>query len=132
LDDRDELLTAAEESLDLLAHLAASLLDVSRLQAGTLVVFPQPADLGEIVAGSLDVLGPQARAVLSDIRSGLPRSAAPAGCGPRSRITIVQTQQGRVAGAPAGGPVARSVRSTTRCVCPCSDRAMRPTGPRRC
>jgi hypothetical protein len=31
--------TAAEESLDLLAHLAASLLDVSRLQAGTLMVF---------------------------------------------------------------------------------------------
>ena len=32
-DDRADLLAAAEESLDRLAHLAASLLDVSRLQA---------------------------------------------------------------------------------------------------
>jgi two-component system, OmpR family, sensor histidine kinase KdpD len=70
-DDREELLAAAEESLDLLAHLAASLLDVSRLQAGALAVFPRPADLGEIVADSLDALGPQARTVLADIPSGL-------------------------------------------------------------
>ena len=39
-----ELLATAEESLDLLAHLTASLLDVSRLQAGALAVFPRPAD----------------------------------------------------------------------------------------
>src|SRR5271163_4827392 len=70
-DDRAELLAAAEESLDLLAHLAASLLDVSRLQAGALAVFPRPADLGEIVADSLDALGPQARTVLADIPSGV-------------------------------------------------------------
>jgi two-component system, OmpR family, sensor histidine kinase KdpD len=70
-DDRDELLAAAEESLDQLAHLAASLLDVSRLQAGALAMFPRPADLDEIVAASLDGLGPQARTVLVDIPSGL-------------------------------------------------------------
>jgi two-component system sensor histidine kinase KdpD len=70
-EDREELLAAAEESLDLLAHLAASLLDVSRLQAGALAVFPRPADLGEIVADSLDELGPRARTVLADIPSGL-------------------------------------------------------------
>jgi two-component system, OmpR family, sensor histidine kinase KdpD len=70
-EDREELLAAAEESLDLLAHLAASLLDVSRLQAGALAVFPRPADLGEIVAGSLDGLGPRARTVLADIPPGL-------------------------------------------------------------
>ena len=69
-DDRDELLATAEESLDLLAHLTASLLDVGRLQAGALAVFPRPADLGEIVADSLDGLGPQARAVLADIPPG--------------------------------------------------------------
>ena len=33
-DDRADLLAAAEESLDRLAHLTASLLDMSRLQAG--------------------------------------------------------------------------------------------------
>jgi two-component system, OmpR family, sensor histidine kinase KdpD len=70
-DDREELLATAEESLDLLARLAASLLDVSRLRAGALAIFPRPADLGEIVADVLDGLGPQPRAVLADIPSGL-------------------------------------------------------------
>jgi two-component system sensor histidine kinase KdpD len=39
-EDHDELLATAEQSLDQLAHLLASLLDVSRLQAGALPVFP--------------------------------------------------------------------------------------------
>ena len=65
--DRKELLAAAEESLDLLAQLADSLLDVSRLQAGALAVFPKPADLGEIVVRSLEDLGPQARTVRAHI-----------------------------------------------------------------
>jgi two-component system sensor histidine kinase KdpD len=47
-EDRDELLATAEESLDQLTQLAASLLDVSRLQAGAQAVFPRPADLGEM------------------------------------------------------------------------------------
>jgi two-component system, OmpR family, sensor histidine kinase KdpD len=70
--DRLELLATAEESLDQLARLAESLLDVSRLQAGALPVFPGPADLGEILAGSLDDLGPQARTVRADIPPWLP------------------------------------------------------------
>jgi two-component system sensor histidine kinase KdpD len=40
--DRGELLSAADESLDRLARLAAGLLDLSRLQAGKVSVFPQP------------------------------------------------------------------------------------------
>ncbi len=52
-EDRHELLATADESLDLLARLAASLLDVSRLQAGTMPVFPCLADLSEIIARSL-------------------------------------------------------------------------------
>src|ERR1700759_3591629 len=56
--DRGALLAAAEESLDRLAHLAASLLDVSRLQAGARAVFPRPADVGEIVAAALEGPGP--------------------------------------------------------------------------
>jgi two-component system, OmpR family, sensor histidine kinase KdpD len=70
--DREELLATAEESLDQLSHLAATLLDVTRLQAGAQAVFPRPADPGQIVADSLDSLGPQARAVRADIPSGLP------------------------------------------------------------
>jgi two-component system, OmpR family, sensor histidine kinase KdpD len=75
-DDRDELLAAAEQSLDRLTQLVASLLDVGRLQAGAPAVFPRPADLGEIVEGSLDGLGPQARTVLADIPAGLPEVMA--------------------------------------------------------
>jgi two-component system, OmpR family, sensor histidine kinase KdpD len=71
-DDRAELLDATEKSLDLLGRLTASLLDVSRLQAGAPATFPRPSDLGEIVADSLDALGPRARTVLADIPSGLP------------------------------------------------------------
>jgi two-component system, OmpR family, sensor histidine kinase KdpD len=70
-DDRDELLAAAAESLDLLGSLVENLLDASRLQAGALAVFPSPADLGEIVAASLHGAGPQARTVKADIPSGL-------------------------------------------------------------
>ena len=75
-DDHAELLATAEESLDLLAHLVASLLDVSRLQAGALAVFPRPSDLGEIVADALDAVGPLAPTVRADIPSGLPEVMA--------------------------------------------------------
>jgi two-component system sensor histidine kinase KdpD len=75
-DDRTDLLAAAEESLDRLAHLAASLLDVSRLQAGARAVFPRAAPVGEIVAAALEALGPQPKPVLADIPSGLPEVMA--------------------------------------------------------
>ena len=70
------MLAAAEESLDRLARLAGSLLDVSRLQAGARAVFPRPADLGGIVAAALEALGPQPQPVLADIPCGLPEVIA--------------------------------------------------------
>ncbi len=60
----------------MLAHLTASLLDMSRLQAGAMPVFPRPADLGEIIACSLESLGPPARAVTVGIPAGLPQVTA--------------------------------------------------------
>jgi len=75
-ENREELFRTAEESLDLLTHRVASLLDVSRLQAGTLAMFPRPADLGRIVADVLDGRGPREPAVLADIPSGLPEVMA--------------------------------------------------------
>jgi len=75
-DDRADLLAATEESLDRLAHLAANLLDVSRLQAGARAVFPRPAHVGEVVAAALEALGPQPKPVLADIPSGLPEVIA--------------------------------------------------------
>jgi two-component system, OmpR family, sensor histidine kinase KdpD len=70
--DHDELLATAEESLDLLARLAAILVDMTRLQAGGRAVFPCPADLEEIICGSLDSLGSPAQAVRVSIPPGLP------------------------------------------------------------
>jgi two-component system sensor histidine kinase KdpD len=74
--DRDELLAAAEESIDQLTKLTASLLDMSRLQAGAQAVFPRPADLSEVIADSLGGLGSQARPVTVDVPSGLPEVMA--------------------------------------------------------
>jgi two-component system, OmpR family, sensor histidine kinase KdpD len=70
--DRADLLAAAGQSLDQLAHLAGSLLDMSRLQAGARAVFPRPAGLGEIVTAALEALGPHPQPVLADIPPGLP------------------------------------------------------------
>jgi two-component system sensor histidine kinase KdpD len=70
--DRDELLATADESLDRLAHLVDNLLDMSRLQAGALALFPRPTDLEEVVSRSLDDLGPSARVVMVEIPEDLP------------------------------------------------------------
>ena len=71
--DHGELLATADESLDLLTQLVASLLDVSRLQAGALPVFPRPVDLREIVVRSLRAIGPQARAARVSVSHDLPQ-----------------------------------------------------------
>jgi two-component system, OmpR family, sensor histidine kinase KdpD len=70
--DHDDLLATAEESLDLLTRLASMLVDMTRLQAGGRAVFPCPADLEEIICGSLDSLGSPAQAVRISIPPGLP------------------------------------------------------------
>ena len=77
--DRDELLATADESLDRLSRLVDNLLDMSRLQAGALAVFPRPADLAEIVARSLDDIGPTSKAVTLDIPDDLPEVAVDPG-----------------------------------------------------
>jgi two-component system sensor histidine kinase KdpD len=70
--DRDELLVTADESLDRLTRLVDNLLDIARLQAGALSVFPRSADLGEIVSRSLDDLGAAARDVVVEVPDTLP------------------------------------------------------------
>jgi two-component system sensor histidine kinase KdpD len=68
----DELLDTAEESLEVVSRLAASLLDLTRLQAGARSVFPRPADLEEIIVHALAGLGSRSRAVRVNLPSGLP------------------------------------------------------------
>jgi two-component system, OmpR family, sensor histidine kinase KdpD len=72
IEDHAELLATADESLDKLITLVENLLDMSRLQAGAMSVFPRPADLGEVVARGLDDLGPAGKAVRVDIPADLP------------------------------------------------------------
>src|SRR6059058_24173 len=71
-EDHDELLATADESLDRLAHLVDNLLDMSRLQAGALSLFPRPAGLEEIVSRALDNLDPAGRGITVDIPESLP------------------------------------------------------------
>lgn len=75
-EDRAELMGAVEDSADRLGHLINNLLDMSRVQVGSLVARPGATDLGEVVPGCIGALpdlarvswelGPQARWVLAD------------------------------------------------------------------
>jgi two-component system, OmpR family, sensor histidine kinase KdpD len=99
--DRDELLATADQSLDLLTRLAASLLDVSRLQAGVRSVFPRPADLEEIAACSLAGLGSPARAVMISMPPGLPQVLADP---PIMERVIANVTDNALRYSPAGSP----------------------------
>ncbi len=70
--DTAELLATADESLDRLTRLVGNLLDMSRLQAGALSLFPRPAGLDEVVALALDALGPDGRDITVEIPETLP------------------------------------------------------------
>jgi len=70
--DSAELLATADESLDRLTRLVGNLLDMSRLQAGALSLFPRPAGLDEIVALALDDLGPAGRDIMVEVPETLP------------------------------------------------------------
>jgi two-component system, OmpR family, sensor histidine kinase KdpD len=71
-EDHDELLATADESLDRLTHLVDNLLDMSRLQAGALSLFPRSVGLDEIVSRALDNLEPEAGRIVVDIPESLP------------------------------------------------------------
>jgi len=75
-EDTEELLATADESLDRLIRLVGNLLDMSRLQAGALSLFPRPAGLDEIVALALDDLGPVGRDITVEIPESLPAVSA--------------------------------------------------------
>ena len=99
--DRDELLATADESLDRLTHLVDNLLDMSRLQAGALSVFPRPAGLDEIVARALDDLGAVGHTVAVEIPDSLPAVRVDPGILER---VIVNLTQNALRYSPAGQP----------------------------
>jgi two-component system, OmpR family, sensor histidine kinase KdpD len=106
-DDRADLLAAADESLDRLARLAASLLDVSRLQAGARAVFPRPVPVGEIVTAALESLGP--KPVLAEIPAGLPEVMADATIAER---VIVNLAGNALRYSPAAAPPLLTARAS--------------------
>ena len=88
--DRDELLATADESLDRLTHLVDNLLDMSRLQAGALSVFPRPAGLDEVVARALDDLGAVGHTVAVEIPDALPAVRVDPGILERVIVNLTQ------------------------------------------
>ncbi|HVT70132.1 MAG TPA: DUF4118 domain-containing protein, partial [Trebonia sp.] len=99
--DTAELLATADESLDRLTHLVENLLDMSRLQAGALSLFPRPAGLDEIVAGALADLDPRGRDVTLDIPEDLPAVLADPAILER---VVVNLTQNALRYSPAGQP----------------------------
>ncbi|HWC34550.1 MAG TPA: sensor histidine kinase KdpD [Mycobacteriales bacterium] len=75
-EERAELVATASESLQRLTRLVENLLDMSRLQAGALSVFPEPTRLDEVVPLVLDGFGAAANPVEIDIPSTLPEASA--------------------------------------------------------
>jgi two-component system sensor histidine kinase KdpD len=75
-DQHAELVATAGESLDRLTRLVENLLDMSRLQAGALSVFPEPTRLDEVIPLALDALGPDAIDVGIELPPALPEVLA--------------------------------------------------------
>jgi two-component system sensor histidine kinase KdpD len=88
--DIAELLATADESLDRLTHLVENLLDMSRLQAGALSLFPRPVGLDELVARALDSVEPGGRGVKVDVPDSLPAVDADPGILERVIVNLAQ------------------------------------------
>jgi len=101
VDDRHELLLAADESLDRLARLVDNLLDMSRLNAGALTIEPQPTAVDEVIAMSLDDLGPDGRRVVVDVPDALPPILADPGLLERVLANLLANA---IRHSPAGAP----------------------------
>lgn len=71
-DDREELLTTAEESLKTLTNLVTNLLDATRLQAGVLAVSLSQVDSEEVIVSALDELRLGPDSVSLDLSETLP------------------------------------------------------------
>jgi two-component system sensor histidine kinase KdpD len=99
--DTEELLATADESLDRLTHLVENLLDMSRLQAGALSLFPRPSGLDEIVARALDNLDPLGRDITVEIPESLPAVYADPAIAER---IVVNLTENALRYSPAGKP----------------------------
>jgi two-component system sensor histidine kinase KdpD len=88
--DREQLLASADAALDRLTELVTNLLDLSRLQADVLSVFPRPLGLEEVVTLTVDHLGAPPGAVEIDVPTHLPEVLADPGLLDRVIANILQ------------------------------------------
>ncbi len=88
--DRRQLLASADAALDRLTELVTNLLDLSRLQAGVLSVFPRPVGLDEVVQLTADRMGATEGAVDIDVPFDLPEVQVDAGLLERVIANLVQ------------------------------------------
>lgn len=107
-DEQAELLATADESLDRLTGLVENLLDMSRLQAGALSVFPRPIGLDDVVPHALDELGPPARAITIRLPDDLPTVDADPALLQRVLVNVVSNA---LRHSPAGHPPAVTASS---------------------
>ncbi|MFF8973807.1 ATP-binding protein [Streptomyces sp. NPDC014995] len=107
-EDEAELLAAIEEGADRLDHLVGNLLDVSRLQTGTVTPVIRETDLDEVVPMALGGV-PEDSAEL-DIPETLPMVAVDAGLLERSVANLVENA---VKYSPDGEPVLVSASAVT-------------------
>ncbi|GAB4010568.1 sensor histidine kinase [Nocardioides ultimimeridianus] len=91
--DRRELLETADDSLDKLSGLVDSLLDLSRLQAGALPVHLLPVQAEDVIAGALDDLALEPRAVVLDLAEDLPAVLVDAGLLERVIVNVLANAQ---------------------------------------
>ncbi|MFJ4770349.1 DUF4118 domain-containing protein, partial [Streptomyces uncialis] len=88
--DQAELLAAIEEGADRLDHLVGNLLDMSRLQTGTVQPLIRAIDLEEVVPMALGGLPDPERSVLLDIPQRLPMVSVDKGLLERAVANIVE------------------------------------------
>ncbi|GAA3812515.1 hypothetical protein GCM10022206_58660 [Streptomyces chiangmaiensis] len=101
-EDQAELLAAIEEGADRLDHLVGNLLDMSRLQTGTLTPLIREVDLDEVVPMALVGIPDPESAVALDIPETLPMVAVDKGLLERSVANVVENA---VKYSPDGEPV---------------------------
>jgi two-component system sensor histidine kinase KdpD len=91
-DDRQELLANADLALDRLTALVTNLLDLSRVQAGVLLVTAEPTGIDEAVGRALGHISdnPEDKRIRVDIPAGLPDVQADAGMLERVVANLVE------------------------------------------
>ncbi|MFM9582555.1 sensor histidine kinase [Streptomyces caniscabiei] len=89
-EDQAELLAAMEDGADRLDHLVGNLLDMSRLQTGTLTPLIHEVDLDEVVPMALVGIPDPESAVVLDIPETLPMVAVDKGLLERSVANVIE------------------------------------------